>query len=85
MTENIGLYKQVEITTDEKTVWVNTERGCIARFGEFAYEIPGHIRHHCGLTLTPLTKEHWMRFVKEMKDIYKLEIPEQYMPKRFRG
>lgn len=87
MTENIGLFKQVEIQTNGSTVWVNTERGCIGRFCGTSYEIfrQGGPPTTIDRDGAPLLKTHWRGFVEKMKRIYKLEIPEQYMPRRFRG
>jgi hypothetical protein len=100
MAENIGLFKHVQVETDGITVWVNTERGCIARFGEYAYEIQSaHGRFASSYEMValtpkelfhsppphPLIKLHWSAFVKKMKELYKFEVPEKYMPRRFRG
>jgi hypothetical protein len=91
MAENIGLFKHLKVETDGKTVWVNTETGCIARFGEYAYELKAHghvftmARDSSVARLTPLCKTHWRGFVDKVKKVYKFEIPEEYMPRRFRG
>jgi hypothetical protein len=90
--ENIGLFKHVQIETDGITVWVNTEVGCIARFGRQGIDI--HRMHaetkgvcdeclYC--THAPTTKTDWHTFVAKTLELYRLKVPEKYMPRRFRG
>jgi hypothetical protein len=100
VSANIGLFKHVQIDTDGITVWVNTDVGCIARFGQYAYEfLNEHGRFESSYDMTsltpkecflsppphPLSKLHWRCFVKKMKELFKFEVPEEYMPRRFRG
>jgi hypothetical protein len=91
--ENIGLFKHVQVDSDGVTVWVNTELGCIARFGRQGIDIhkvrmPGEprITDEClYCTHAAVTRVDWDIFVKKMKELYKFEVPEKYMPRRFRG
>jgi len=91
--ENIGLFKHVQIDTDGITVWVNCEAGCIARFGRQGIDIhsvamPGgpRVSDDClYCTHGPVTKTDWHTFVAKMLELYKFKVPEEYMPRRFRG
>jgi hypothetical protein len=92
MAENIGLFKHVQVDTDGVTVWVNTEAGCIARFGRQGIDIH---RTHAEMkavgdeclfcTHGPTTKTDWHLFVAKMLELYRFKVPEKYIPRRFRG
>jgi hypothetical protein len=98
--ENIGLFKHVQIDTDGITVWVNTEAGCIARFGRQGIDIhqvrwlaelnvnkhgPNVLDECLYCTHAPTTKTDWHTFVAKMLELYRFKVPEKYMPRRFRG
>jgi hypothetical protein len=90
--ENIGLFKHVQVDSDGVTVWVNTELGCIARFGRMGIDI-----HRVGkeskvesteclfCTHGPVKKTDWHLFVAKMLELYRFKVPERYIPRRFRG
>jgi hypothetical protein len=89
---NIGLFKHVQVETDGVTTWVNTELGCLARFGLRQAEIfklsPGceSLDGYAFITHSPLTAQSdWKKFVAKMRELYGFEVTDEYMPRRFRG
>jgi hypothetical protein len=89
--ENIGAFKHVEVSTDGVTVWVNTEVGCIARFGRGGIDIHRATEAQAVLdqclfcTHAASTKTDWFLFVQKVQELYKFKVPQEYMPRRFRG
>jgi hypothetical protein len=80
-----------DITSDGKTVWVNSAMGCIGRFGLQGIDIHRPMDEqltagqclHC--THGPVTRAHWDEFVVKMKEFFSIEVPAEFLPKRFRG
>lgn len=78
-----------EIITDGRTVWVNTWC-CIGRFGFAGIDIhrePGEAQTkgeclYC--THEPTTRTDWDTFVQKMKELHGVEVPQQFMPDRFK-
>lgn len=80
--------KEVSITSDGITVWVNSNKGhCIARFGRMGIDIHTEDTKvatkclHC--THKPTTTKDWEEFKAKMQEHYGLEIPESHKPNRF--
>jgi hypothetical protein len=84
--------KNYDITTDGRTVWVNSA-ACIGRFGMMGIDIHVDIAQQMAresseclfCTHTPTTRTDWDTFVQKMKELHNVTVPQKYMPRRFRG
>lgn len=82
---------RVEAIASNETVWVNSDEGCIGRFGKRGIDIhrlpseQGQKGQCLSCTYGPTTVEDWHRFVEEMKELHGVEIKESLMPRRFRS
>lgn len=66
-----------ELLTNGLTVWVNTgEAGAIARFGRQRMDIHNAENTACAHCGAP----SWRIFIKQMKEVHGLEIPEDFRP-----
>lgn len=76
----------VDIQTDGRTVWVHSDQGhTIGRFGTLGIDV--HTADstaclHC--THEPTTVDDWHVFVTSMLLHHKVDIPDRFMPERFR-
>lgn len=79
-----------DITSDGRSVWVNTGSCCIARFGRGGIDIHRSMDDQASsgeclfCTHGPTTREHWDLFVEKMKELYAIAVGSEHMPERFR-
>lgn len=79
-----------EISSDYRTVWVNSAEGCLGRFGVNGIDIHRPMSEqrtkgeclHC--THEPTTLQDWGIFVLKMKEFFNIRVPAKYLPIRFR-
>lgn len=80
-------YSTVAIQTDGRTVWVHSDEGhTIGRFGPLGIDV--HTADSTGClhcTHGSTTVEDWRIFVTAMLLHHGVDIPDRYMPERFRG
>jgi hypothetical protein len=84
--------KKYEISTDGRTVWVNSAV-CLGRFGRLGIDVHKDITEQMArtgteclfCTHTPTTRADWDLFVVKMKELHGVIVPQKYMPRRFRG
>lgn len=79
-----------DITSDDRTVWVNGAAGCIGRFGTNGIDIHRPITEQSAgeclfCTHEPTKPEDWDTFVVKMKELYGIDVPEEHRPRRFRA
>ncbi len=79
-----------QIHSDGITVWVNTD-ACIGRFGRAGIDIhmipgkEGPAASECLFcTHTWSTKEDWETFKVKMQELHGVNVPDKYMPERFK-
>jgi len=78
-----------DISTDGRTVWVNSVDGLLGRFGLQGIDIHRPLSEqrtqgeclHC--THGPTTRADWDVFVVKMREHFRIDVPKKYMPKRF--
>lgn len=75
-----------EVSSDGRTVWVNTSDGLIGRFGKMGIDIhsPGGDGHCLLCTHGVTTNEDWSTFVTQMLRIYGCAVGDEHKPERFR-
>ena len=74
----------VDVTSDGKTVWVNSATGCLGRFGRFGIDI--HTRDttgclHC--THGIVSDDDWEVFKEKMLEHHGVLVGDIYKPLRF--
>lgn len=81
----------IDITSDGRTVWVNTSAGCIGRFGKAGIDIHRSMNDQAAkgeclfCTHGPTTKQDWTTFVEKMNEFYGVLVGPEHMPDRFRN
>jgi hypothetical protein len=77
-------FEHVKITTDGRVVWVNTEKGCIARFCPVSGEVFSHAfvadNEEFYYTTPGSDKNGWADFVDKVKSVYEIDVPEKFRP-----
>ena len=78
-----------DIQADGVTVWVHRDGETLARFGKFGIDIHRTIKEQqegagvcllCSHVMT--TAADWVVFVAAVKDVYSIEIGDEYRPTR---
>lgn len=75
-----------DISSDGKTVWVNGENGCLARFGQNGIDIHTDegLTDCLFCTHSPTTTQDWELFVSKMQFFYGIKVPAKYKPKKWK-
>lgn len=89
---NVAGRRQIDITSDGRTVWVNLPSGCIGHFGLYgvdvhttpAAQIEGTAQ--ClDCTHAPTTLTDWRRFQAALQAHYDIEVGDEWIPARLRA
>ena len=80
--EEVQAPTMVDITKDRRTVWVNTELGCVARFCPISGEV---LKFENGSTkvmyeLPSTTRADWDNWVAKVKEVHNVDVWNNYMP-----
>lgn len=86
---NVAGRRQIDITSDGRTVWVNLPSGCIGRFGPDSAEVHAP-QDEDGPNLgwfigAPTTLADWRRFQAALQAHYDTEVVDEWMPARLRA
>lgn len=84
--------EEVEITSDGRTVWVNTQHVCIGRFGVLGIDIhradiesqseKGECLH---CTHQKTTAQDWTTFQEKMRELHGVTVGDEHKPSRFQS
>ena len=69
--------EMIDISTNGNTVWVNNEKGCLARFCKRSSEFMNDMY---SFNHDENFKYAWDRFVQEVKKRYSIEVGNEFKP-----
>lgn len=69
----------VEVTSDGRTVWVNNDEQCVARFGPKGWEIGEHVEVFDDAAPSG-TIDDWHEWTREVERVLSVQVGDEHMP-----
>ncbi len=66
----------LDITTDNKTIWLNGFQGCVARFCQMS----GEVRQSDTRPWIVVQQESWLEWKNRVETYVEYKIPDKYQP-----